>query len=168
MAEIEISLFETLDEVSKLLEEKEIEEDEEESVLRMHKVVNRLETFIENFFLQFFYYGFELEIGGVTEEDLSKIKSHFSDSRDSPKNMISSYEEAIEELGRIGTAIYLDPPVDEYIYEAYIGFLPKLFKSFQKDEHVLKERIENCGKIKVRMEGILTKIGILKDQKKLS
>ena len=167
MVEIEISLFETLDEVSKLLEDNETEE-EEEFVLRMHKVVSNLKTFIENFFLQFFNYGFELEIEGITEEDLSIIEECFSDSKDSPKNMIASFKEAMEVLGDIGTAVYLDPPIDEDIYQAYMIFLPKLFASFKKDEHVLTERIENYGRIKVRMDGILSKIGILKEQRKLS
>ena len=167
--EIEISLFDTLDEVSKLLEINENEEENEELVLRMHNIETNLETFIENFFLQFFNYGFELEIEGITEEDLSQIENHFSDSKkDSPKNMIASFKEAMEILEDIEIAIYLDPPRNEDLYEAYMIFLPKLFESFKKDEPVLIERIKNCGKIRIRMEGILTKIGVLKEQRTLS
>lgn len=164
--EIEISLFETLDEVSKLLEENEIEE--EEFVLKMHKVEDNLETFIENFFLQFFYYGFELEIEGITEEAISTIESHFKNSRDSPKNIIASFNEAVEILSDIETAVYLDPPRDGDLYDAYMVFLPKLFESFKKDEPVLRERIGNFGQINLRMEGILKRIGILKAQRSLS
>jgi len=167
--EIEISLFDTLDEVAKLLEVNENEEEDEEFVLRMHKIETNLETFIENFFLQFFNYGFELEIGGITEEDLSQIEDHFPDSKkDSPKNMIASFKEAMDILVDIETAIYLDPPRDDDLCDAYMIFLPELFENFRKDEPVLRERIENYGTIRIRMESTLKKIGVLKEQRTLS
>jgi len=166
--EIEISLFDTLDKVSDLLADRKIEEDEEKLVLKMHEVETNLETFIGNFFLQLFNYGFGLEIEGVTEEDCSYVKSHLSDSKDSPENIIASFEEAIEIMEAIETAVYLDPPRDGDLYDAYMSFLPKLFESFKKDESVLRQRIDNYGRVRVRMEGILVRIGELKEQRTLS
>jgi len=164
--EIEISLFNLLDEVSQILKANKNVEDADELVLNFHKIENNIETFLENFFLQFFSNGFELEIEGITEEALSQIESHFSDFRKTeiPKNVIDSFKDAIDILIDIETAVYLDPPRDEDLYEAYLTFLPKLFESYKKDEAVLRDRIENYGAIKVRMEGILTMIGELKQQ----
>lgn len=168
--EIEVSLFKLLDEVSEILETNKNVEDEEEIVLNLHNVETKIETFLENFFLQFFKNGFELDIEGINEEAISQIESHFSNFRNkvSPKNIIDSFKDAVEILRDIETAVYLDPPREEPLYEAYLTFLPKLFESFKNDEAILKDRIENYGKIKVRMDSTLTKMGQLKEQRKLS
>ena len=168
--EIEISLFKLLDEVSEILKVNQNVEDEEELVLNFHKIGNKLEIFIENFFLQLFNNSFELEIEGITEGDLSQIESHFSNFRKTeiPKNLINSFKEAIDVLIDIETAVYLDPPRDEDLCAAYLNFLPEFFESYRKDEVVLRDRIENYGAINVRMAGILTVIGKLKQQTLLS
>jgi C-terminal processing protease CtpA/Prc len=165
--EIEISLFKLLDEVSEILEAKKNVEDEEQRILNFHKIEENLEAFLENFFLQLFNNGFDLDIQGINEEALADIENNIKDS-DSPKNVVDSFRSAIEELTDIETAVYLDPPREEDLYDAYLNFLPSLFESFTNDEVVLRSRIENYASIRVRMEGILTKIGILKKQKLLS
>jgi hypothetical protein len=168
--EIEISLFKLLDEVSEILKASENVEDDDERVLIFHKIENNLETFLENFFLQLFNNGFELEIEGITEEALSEVESHFSDFKKTeiPQSVIDSFAEAIEILIDIETAVYLDPPRHGDLYEAYLTFLPELFESYRKDEAVLRNRIENYGAINTRMEGILAVIGELKQQTLLS
>ena len=164
--EIEISLFKLLDEGSQMLKANINVEDDDERVLNFHKIENNIEAFIENFFLQLFYNGFELEIEGITEEALSQIESHFSDFKKTeiPQSVIDSFEDAVEILIDIETAVYLDPPRHGDLYEAYLTFLPELFESYRKDEAVLRNRIENYGAITVRMDGILTVIGELKQQ----
>lgn len=50
------------------------------------------------------------------------------------------------------------------MYYAYHTFLPKLFDSFTKDEVVVQVNVSNYGSVRVRMEGILVKIGAIKQQ----
>lgn len=168
--EIEVKLFELLEKASDLLDSvKNVDDDEEEELTMIfHDVENNLEMFIENFFFQLFNNGFELEIEGFTDEDFSTIKDHFSHSKNSiPKNIIDCFEIATDTLLDIETAVYLDPPRDGDLYEAYLDFLPKLFKSFKKDETVLRKHIGNYAKIAVRMEGILARIDKFKKQQKI-
>lgn len=167
--EIEGSLFDLLEEASELLESIEKVEDDDERVMIFHKIEDNLETFIENFFFQLFNNGFELEIEGITEGALSQIESHFSDFEgiEIPENIIDCFQIAIDIVLDIETAVYLDPPRDYDLYEAYLNFLPKLFESYKKDGAVLKDRIENYGRVNVRMDGILVMIGKLKEQKRL-
>jgi len=168
--EIEVSLFDLLEEASQLLGSIEKVEDDDELVMVFHKIEDNLETFIENFFFQLFNNGFELEIEGITEDALSQVENHFSDlkEREIPKNIVDCFRIAIDTVLDIETAVYLDPPRNEDLYEAYLDFLPKLFESYKEDETVLKDRIENYGKVKVRMDGILVMIGKLKEQERLT
>ena len=168
--EIEVSLFTLLEEASQLLEDNEKVEDIDERIMNFHKIENKLEAFIENFFLQLFYNGFELEIDGITEGALSQVEGHFSDFKgiEIPENIIKCFQIAIETVLDIETAVYLDPPRNDDLYDAYLDFLPKLFESYKRDEAVLKDRIENYGVVNVRMDGILVMIGKLKKQKRLT
>jgi hypothetical protein len=166
--EIEISLFGNLDEVGEIIGADE-EVKDEELVLKLHKIETKLESFLENFYLQFFNNAFKLDIDGMNEETFSGVERHFSEHKDdSPRNTIGTFKDLIEVLKDIEKAVYSDPPDEDDIKNAYLVALPKLFDSFKKDEDVLKGRIANYGAIKVRMEGILVRIGKINEQKNLS
>lgn len=165
--EIEISLFGNLDEVATLIGADE-EVKDEELVLKLHKIETKLESFLENFYLQFFNNAFKLDIDGMNEETFSRVEKHFSEHKnDSPRNTIGTFKDLIKVLEDIEKAVYSDPPDEDDIENAYLVSLPKLFDSFQKDEDMLKGRIGNYGAIKVRMEGILVRIGKIKVQESL-
>jgi len=169
-ATIEISLFALLDEVSELLENIDKLEEPEQRTLNFHKIQDNIESFVDNFFLQLFKNGFGLDLDGINVETLSKIEEHFSghSEKETPINIIDSFGDVADMLEDIEDAVYMDPPIEGDLYDAYLNFLPVLFDDFKKDEAALQPRINNYGAIKVRMEGILVKMNKLKGQTQLA
>lgn len=168
-ANIEISLFDLLAEAAKVLESNRGPQEPEQRILNFHKVQGYIEVFLENFFLQLFNNGFELDLEGINEEALSEIEDSLSENNDqAPRNVIDSFKDVIDVLEDIENAVYLDPPKEDDIFNAFLNFLPALFDNFKKDAEVLKVRISNYGAIKIRMEGILVDIGKLKEQLRLA
>lgn len=147
---IECSLFDLLDEVGSLLK---TDPPEEKRVLTMHKIENNLETFIENFLLQFFRNGYGIDIEGVNKSSLDQIKRHFTLRfwHASPRFMIQIFEEAVNALEDIEVAVYLNPPKEEDLVNAYRIFIPRMLNTFKKEG----EKIQNFGKVSIRIDSTL-------------
>ena len=127
---IEPSLFDLLEEVALLLGPDSPEKNE---TLRMHNVVQKLRIFLKEFLLQFFRNGYGLDIKGVNDTDLKKIKKHFRFKFNSPKIMIQIFEKTIETINRLLIAIYHDPPKEQDIIDLYEEWIPKVLKGFQEE-----------------------------------
>jgi hypothetical protein len=79
--------------------------------------------------------------------------------------VIEVFKHVTEVIEDMEDAVYFDPPEEDKVYYAYLTFLPTLFDSFNKDEDLVKLNVSNYGPIRVRMEGILVKIGAIKQQR---
>lgn len=167
--DIEIKLFNCLQDVSKLFTEAEKidPEDKDLMTIKYHKAEHNLKTFIENFFYQLFNNGFGIGIEGFTDEDISLIEDGFKKSDESPHHMIDCFKTAKKILRDIALAIYLDPPKKPDLYKTYLDFLPQVFESFKRDKSVLAKKISNYGQIIIQMEQTSNLMNNFRKQSKL-
>lgn len=157
---IEPHLFDLLDEVACLLSNSSLDEEDEDDedlriqkeILRIHKIENRLEDFIENFLLQFFRNSYGLNIDGVNYSSLTKIKRHFRlRFWSSPKEMVKIFEKAIEVKEDIAVAVYLSPPREKDLVDAYNKFTREMLNAFKKEGR----EIENYNNVVIRINRTL-------------
>lgn len=163
---IDLSLFELLDAVASLLKIDTSEEDEntarQKAVLRLHKIEDCIETFIESFLLQFFTYGYGLEIDGLNSSSLEEIEKYFKVRKlfsEYPEAMIQVFKEAIEIKEDLEVAVYLTPPKEGDIIRAYKKFIPRMLKCFKKEGR----KIENFLKVVAEIDRIFKQIGYEED-----
>lgn len=103
-----MSLFDLLDEVAKVAAANKNQEDPDQRILNIHKIQDNLDYFVENFFVQFFE-AFNLNLEYISEESLSEVENHFSESKNGqPKNVIEVFKQVTEVIEDMEDAVYFD------------------------------------------------------------
>ena len=97
-------------------------------------------AFVRNFFLQFFFEGYNFEIDGFNEDTISYLDGHFEDRIQShgpspglekPEEMINQLEEYVDLDQEVIEGEYSDDPIS--LKTLYCRFLPGLFHAFELD-----------------------------------
>lgn len=164
-AEIKIPLFDSLDKVAALATANKTVKDPDQRIINLNGIQKYLNQFAENFFIQLFY-ALDCFIDYMDDTTVSEVNSYFSNYvGKKPENILSIFAEAYEVVEEMEDDVYFESEeAEQSIKSAYFNFLPKLFGTFKADEEVLKDQITNYSAVKVRMEGILVKIGNVKQQ----
>lgn len=164
-AEIQTSLFDSLDKVAALAVANKTVKDPDQRIINLDEIQKYLNQFAENFFIQLFD-AFDCSIDYMEENTVSEVNNYFSEyDGKKPENILKIFEEAYEVIEDMEDNVYFESEeAEQSIKSAYFNFLPKLFNTFKNDEEILKDQITNYSAVKIRMEGILVKIGNIKQQ----
>jgi hypothetical protein len=97
--------------------------------------------FVRNFFIQFFYEGYNFDFDGFNEETASDLNSFFENrpgQQSKPPQGLPRPDNMIEEFGKyldldrdVIEGEYTEDPVS--LKAVYCSFLPRFFRAFERD-----------------------------------
>jgi hypothetical protein len=124
-----------------LLIDPETDEVEDEDRDAIARATDDAVQFVRNFFIQFFFEGYDFEIDGFNEETLDDLEDYFRNRRGArrrppqdlprPDTMISAFERYLDLDDEVIEGEYSEDPVS--LRALYCSFLPSLFTAFERN-----------------------------------